>query len=162
MTVARAIRGQTAIWRIPMPPRAACGRPSPGRSSLRTVRGLRGAPLRVVLPDGSIAAEGRPGAPVMMIGRDAFFHRLAADGKIGFGEAYMAGDWTADDLAAVLGAFAAHVERLLPGPLQRLRRLYEPPHRPRSSATPRRRGPRTSPATTTSRTTCSPRSWTRR
>jgi cyclopropane-fatty-acyl-phospholipid synthase len=38
----------------------------------------------------------------------------------------MAGDWAADDLAAVLGAFAARVETLLPGPLQRLRRVYEP------------------------------------
>ncbi len=39
----------------------------------------------------------------MTIARDAFFHRLAAAGKIGFGEAYMAGDWAADDLAEALG-----------------------------------------------------------
>jgi cyclopropane-fatty-acyl-phospholipid synthase len=66
----------------------------------------------------------------MTIRRDAFFHRLGADGKIGFGEAYMAGDWVADDLAAVLACFAARVDRLLPGPFQRLRTLYEPrqPH----------------------------------
>jgi cyclopropane-fatty-acyl-phospholipid synthase len=38
----------------------------------------------------------------------------------------MAGDWRADDLSAVLAAFAARVERLLPGPFQRLRGLYEP------------------------------------
>lgn len=125
MTVA-SHTGSDPIWRIPMPPRAAVRATIARGLFLRTVRGLRDAPLRVVLPDGAIAAEGRPGAPVMTITRDAFFHRLAAAGKIGFGEAYMAGDWTADDLAATMGAFAAHVERLLPGPLQRLRRLYEP------------------------------------
>ncbi|HEY8859082.1 MAG TPA: hypothetical protein VIM27_06475, partial [Gaiellales bacterium] len=125
MTVA-SHTGSDPIWRIPMPPRAAVRATIARGLFLRTVRGLRDAPLRVVLPDGAIAAEGRPGAPVMTITRDAFFHRLAAAGKIGFGEAYMAGDWTADDLAATMRAFAAHVERLLPGPLQRLRRLYEP------------------------------------
>ncbi|HEX3331062.1 MAG TPA: cyclopropane-fatty-acyl-phospholipid synthase family protein [Gaiellales bacterium] len=90
------------------------------------LRAVRGLPLRVVLPDGAAAGGGGPEAPVMTIERDAFFHRLAAGGKIGFGEAYMAGDWRADDLSAVLGAFASRVERLLPGPLQRLRGLYEP------------------------------------
>ena len=41
--------------------------------------------------------------PVMRLVRpQAFFHRLGATGTIGFGEAYMAGDWTADDLAGVL------------------------------------------------------------
>jgi cyclopropane-fatty-acyl-phospholipid synthase len=92
---------------------------------LRTVRRLE-AELRVVLPDGAVAANGRPGGPTMTIVRDAFFHRLGAAGKIGFGEAYMSGDWVADDLPGVLRAFAARVESLLPGPLQRLRRVYEP------------------------------------
>jgi cyclopropane-fatty-acyl-phospholipid synthase len=90
------------------------------------LRAVRALPLRVVLPDGGAAGGGGPDAPVMTIERHAFFHRLAADGKIGFGEAYMAGDWRADDLAGVLRAFAGRVERLLPGPLQRLRALYEP------------------------------------
>jgi cyclopropane-fatty-acyl-phospholipid synthase len=46
---------------------------------------------------------------------------VGATGTIGFGEAYMAGDWTADDLAAVLTAFAAHVRDLVPTALQKLR-----------------------------------------
>jgi cyclopropane-fatty-acyl-phospholipid synthase len=90
------------------------------------LRAVRALPLRVVLPDGATAGGGGPGAPAMTIERDAFFHRLGADGKIGFGEAYMAGDWRADDLPGALAAFAGRVERLLPAPLQRLRRLYEP------------------------------------
>src|SRR5262249_1004345 len=44
-----------------------------------------------------------------------------ATGTIGFGEAYMAGDWTAEDLTGVLTAFAAHVRELVPAVLQRLR-----------------------------------------
>ena len=54
--------------------------------------------------------------------RDAFFHRLGADGKIGFGESYMAAEWHADDLAGVLTAFAARMTALVTRPLQRLRR----------------------------------------
>ncbi len=89
----------------------------------RTVARL---PLRVELRDGRVISEASPGAPVMVIERDAFWRRLGRDGKIGFGEAYMAGDWTASDLAAVLGVFAASLTTLIPQPLQRLRRLYEP------------------------------------
>jgi cyclopropane-fatty-acyl-phospholipid synthase len=51
----------------------------------------------------------------------SFFHRVGATGTIGFGEAYMAGDWVADDLAGVLCAFAAHMRELIPTVLQRLR-----------------------------------------
>ena len=48
----------------------------------------------------------------------------ARDTKIGFGEAYMAGDWTAGDgtdLADLLTPFAARLTTLVPPPLQRLR-----------------------------------------
>jgi cyclopropane-fatty-acyl-phospholipid synthase len=51
----------------------------------------------------------------------SFFHRVGAGGTIGFGEAYMAGDWTADDLPEVLYAFAAHIRELIPAVLHRLR-----------------------------------------
>jgi cyclopropane-fatty-acyl-phospholipid synthase len=111
------------IWRTPHAPRVAARATIARALFLRTARHL---PLRVVLPDGTITGRGDPDGPVMTISRDAFFHRLAAAGKIGFGEAYMAGDWAADDLAEALAAFAARVDRLLPRPLQRLRGLYEP------------------------------------
>ena len=116
-------KGSDAVWCMPRAPRVAARALVARALFLRTVRAL---PLRVVLPDGASAGGGEVGAPVMTIERNAFFHRLATGGKIGFGEAYMAGDWRADDLAGVLAAFAARVERLLPGPLQRLRRVYEP------------------------------------
>ena len=63
----------------------------------------------------SATAAGGPHDPELRLVRpDAFFHRLGATGTIGFGEAYMAGDWTADDLAGVLAAFAAHMRELVP------------------------------------------------
>ncbi len=123
MTVVAHEAGPEPIWRTPHAPRAAARAAVARTLFLRSVRRL---PLRVVLPNGAVAGHGEPGVPVMTIARDAFFHRLAAAGKIGFGEAYMAGDWAADDLAEALAAFAGRVDRLLPGPLQRLRGLYEP------------------------------------
>lgn len=82
--------------------------------------------LTVVFPDGERIGGGRD-APVLRVVRpDAFFHRVGADAKIGFGEAYLAGDWTADsDLADVLTPFAEHVATLVPRPLQQLRRWVD-------------------------------------
>src|SRR5437879_11394964 len=65
-------------------------------------RAFARVPLRVELPDGSVvgAAAGSSDAPVMrIVGERAFFDRLGADGLIGFGESYMAGEWDADDPA---------------------------------------------------------------
>src|SRR6185312_2844053 len=79
-------------------------------------------PLRVVEPGGRSYGGGRAGAPVMRLERpQAFFARLGATGTIGFGEAYMAGDWTADDLTGVLSAFAANMRDLVPEIFHRLR-----------------------------------------
>jgi cyclopropane-fatty-acyl-phospholipid synthase len=79
-------------------------------------------PLRVVEKSGRSYGGGDRSAPVLRLVRpESFFHRLGATGTIGFGEAYMAGDWTADDLAAVLSAFAANMRELVPAMLHRLR-----------------------------------------
>jgi cyclopropane-fatty-acyl-phospholipid synthase len=95
---------------------------------------LRVAPhlaVRVELPDGRTVGGGGPSAPLMRIRSEAFFRRLGAHGLIGFGEAFMAADWDADDPAAVLGPFAARMSTLVPAWMQRLRRLYvrRPPAR---------------------------------
>jgi cyclopropane-fatty-acyl-phospholipid synthase len=77
--------------------------------------------LEVELPDGV-----RPGTgPRIVLNRpDAFFHRLGADGLIGVGEAYMAGDWDAPDLPALLTELAARMSTLVPPRLQWIRRWY--------------------------------------
>ncbi|MET9231190.1 cyclopropane-fatty-acyl-phospholipid synthase family protein [Lentzea sp. NPDC003310] len=84
---------------------------------------VRTLPVTVALPDGRTWGAG---GPVMRLVRPAeFFHRLGADAKIGFGEAYMVGDWDAEDLAGVLAAFAARLSTLIPPGLQRMRRWAE-------------------------------------
>ncbi|MGB0099889.1 MAG: class I SAM-dependent methyltransferase [Nocardioides sp.] len=77
--------------------------------------------------DVSVLIDGRPvgrGGPVMVVSRpDEFFARLGRDGLIGFGEAYLAGAWDAEDLTAFLTVLAADVQNLVPQPLQTMRRL---------------------------------------
>src|SRR5690242_2591864 len=79
-------------------------------------------PLRVVEPDGRSYGGGQADSPVMqLVHPQAFFARIGATGTIGFGEAYMAGDWTTDDLTGVLTAFAANLRDLVPAIFHRLR-----------------------------------------
>lgn len=81
--------------------------------------------VRLTFPDGTVWGAGGPDSPEMRIVRPtAFFSRLGADTKIGFGEAYMAGDWTAGegtDLADLLRPFAARLTTIVPPSLQKLR-----------------------------------------
>ena len=92
---------------------------------LRAARTLPVGALTVELPDGSTAVKGGPGSPTLTVHREDFFHRLGAHGRIGFGEAYMAGDWSADDLPGALAAFAASLDRLAPAPFRRIGRLLD-------------------------------------
>lgn len=99
---------------------------------------VRRLPLEVRYPDGTVLGKvasetARHQAvparhhPVMTINRpEAFAARLGDGGLIGLGESYMAGDWDAADLTAVLEVFAARVGTLVPEPLQKLRALYLP------------------------------------
>ena len=87
-------------------------------------------PLAVRWPDGRLTggAATDPPAPLFVLNRPAaFFARLGSSGTIGFGEAYMAGDWTDDGsptgLADVMTAFAGKVATLVPPALQHLRRV---------------------------------------
>ena len=99
---------------------------------------VRRLPIEVRYPDGTVLGNTVPGTavPVMTINRPgAFAARLGDGGLIGLGESYMAGDWDADDLTAVMEVFAASVGTLVPEPLQRLRALYLPrqPHKERNT-----------------------------
>ncbi|GAB2993536.1 cyclopropane-fatty-acyl-phospholipid synthase family protein [Amycolatopsis acidiphila] len=83
----------------------------------------RTVPVTVTLPGGERFGAG---GPELRIERPrAFFHRLGADAKIGFGESYMAGDWSASELADVLTPFASRLATLVPKPLQVLRRFVD-------------------------------------
>jgi cyclopropane-fatty-acyl-phospholipid synthase len=93
------------------------------RIARRLVLGVLGRlALQVVLPSGEVVGGGRAGDPVMKLARpDSFYRRVGDGGLIGFGEAYMAGDWDADDLAGLLTVFAREMATLVPPRLQRLR-----------------------------------------
>ncbi|MEU4412433.1 class I SAM-dependent methyltransferase [Nocardia salmonicida] len=95
--------------------------------------------LRVELPDGTRFGGGvdDPTTPLMVLhDPDAFATRLGATGLIGFGEAYMTGDWSAPDPTAVLTVLASDLSALVPAPLQALRPLVLPGQPSRTRATP--------------------------
>ena len=88
-------------------------------------RAFRRLPLRVVEP------VRRPGgvderAVIVLVRPEHLVRRVAHDGMIGFGEAYMAGDWEAPDLASVLEVLALHYDDLVPRGSAWLRRWVLP------------------------------------
>ncbi len=72
--------------------------------------------LRMQYEDGRVRHFGEPGAPVtarVILRNDAeFFKRCAFYGNIGMGEAYTAGLWDTDDIAAVISWFILNVNAL--------------------------------------------------
>lgn len=104
------------------------------RALLRRV--VRGMPLQVRLPDGSVLGAAEVGVPVMDIVDWRFFDRVGRDLKIGVGEGFMAGEWRAGpdtDLADVLTPFAERLTDIVPGWLRKFRTVVEPRH-PRTEA----------------------------
>ncbi len=98
-------------------------------------RAVGGLPVRVVLAGGERIGRGGPDSPVMRIERpSAFFHRLGCDAKIGFGESYMAGDWTSTRLADLLTPFAARLSTLIPPMLQLVGRRLAQARQPKEEA----------------------------
>ncbi|MFC4945457.1 class I SAM-dependent methyltransferase [Pseudonocardia sp. GCM10023141] len=94
-------------------------------------RAVKELPVRVVFPGGERLGVGDDDSPVMRIVRPAaFFNRLGAGSKIGFGESYMAGDWTSTDLADLLTPFAARLSTLIPPTLQRIGRRFAEARQP--------------------------------
>jgi cyclopropane-fatty-acyl-phospholipid synthase len=82
-------------------------------------------PIRVRPHGGHEFGRGGPGAPVMVLHRPGdFYRRLGANGLIGFGESYMAGDWDCEDLTSLLTIMCTRIDRLVPPALQWLRHLY--------------------------------------
>ena len=109
-------------WTALRPPKSAPIRAALARRFLRRVATQTG--IRVEFPDGT--RFGPSNGPVMeLLLPERFLARLGVDGKIGFGESYMAGEWDSVDLVELLEAFARHADSLVPRPLQLIRRRYE-------------------------------------
>ena len=124
MTVSTTTMRWSSIVRTPRAPLHA------GIARSIFERAVHMVPVRVTTPDGRVCGgDTSPGAPEFHIVRPtAFFARLGRDTKVGFGEAYMAGDWKAGegtDLADLLTPFAARLSTLVPQPLQRLRAVVD-------------------------------------
>ena len=118
MTVSSSARWPALATRPRVPLRATVAR-------LIFERAVAAVPVRVTYPDGRVLGAGSPASPALEVVRPAaFFARLGRDAKIGFGEAYVAGDWRAGpgtDLADLLTPFASRLATLIPPALQRLR-----------------------------------------
>lgn len=111
--------------------------PNPPHSLVRAMaakavirRAARRLPFSVVVSDESVNNYGKP---AMLLRRpQQFYRRMGARGLIGFGEAYQAGDWDSDDLAALLTVFGAGIDAFVPAPLQWIRGHQAAARRPRA------------------------------
>ncbi|WP_421842412.1 class I SAM-dependent methyltransferase [Mycobacterium sp.] len=89
-------------------------------------RAVARLPLRLIYPDGAeiSATASIPAAaqPTLMVHQpDALARRIGRYGLIGFGESYMAGEWSSTDLTQVLTVLAESVADLVPRWLHWLR-----------------------------------------
>ncbi len=69
--------------------------------------------LHLELPDGTRKTIGQPGAEIsasVQITNRNFFKRCVLFGDVGFGEAYVDGDWETDDITRVIAWFILNVE----------------------------------------------------
>ncbi|CAM3137958.1 class I SAM-dependent methyltransferase [Tsukamurella hominis] len=90
-------------------------------------RAARGLLARAAGRSGvEILAAGAPapaGPAIVLHAPDAVHRRIGTSRLIGFGEAYVAGEWDSPDLVAALTALAERMPELVPRWLQSLRRL---------------------------------------
>jgi cyclopropane-fatty-acyl-phospholipid synthase len=117
-----------AIARVPSGPVSAAAAAAADRLLRRATARL---PLRLAYPDGTVIGAADPTAPALVVHQpEALARRIGRYGLIGFGESYMAGEWSSNDLSEVLTVFATSVGELVPRPLQWLRPIA-PAFRPR-------------------------------
>ncbi len=70
--------------------------------------------MRMTYPDGRVRVFGAPGAEItaeMRICSMEFFKRSALFGNVGFGEAYVDGDWETDSIADVIAWFILNLSK---------------------------------------------------
>ncbi len=104
------------------PPKAAPLRAAVARRLLGRVAWRAGIKIR--LSDG-VCFGPKSGPTMELLRPEAFFTRVGRDGKIGFGEAYMARDWDSLELVEVLETMARRLDTLVPPPAQRLRAIHD-------------------------------------
>jgi cyclopropane-fatty-acyl-phospholipid synthase len=117
-----------AVARVPSGPVAAASAVIAERLLRRVAARL---PLRLAYPDGTVVGAADPTLPTLLVHRpDALARRIGRHGLIGFGESFMAGEWSSSDLTRLLTVLADSVADLVPSALHWLRPLA-PAFRPR-------------------------------
>ncbi|MCE1190192.1 MAG: cyclopropane-fatty-acyl-phospholipid synthase family protein [Ignavibacteria bacterium] len=79
----------------------------------RILQGMKKGKLTVQFPDGSIENFGGQDSEItarITIRTPEFFRKVVLYGDIGFGEAYVDGDWQTDDITAVISWMIANIE----------------------------------------------------
>ncbi|HEV7359606.1 MAG TPA: class I SAM-dependent methyltransferase [Mycobacterium sp.] len=128
-----------AIAKVPSGPVSATAAVVADRLLRRAAARL---PLRVAYPDGTVVGAADPTVPTLVVHQpEALARRIGRYGLIGFGESYMAGEWSSDDLSGLLTVFATSVGDLVPRLLQWLRPIG-PAFRPRWRGASRERARR--------------------
>jgi cyclopropane-fatty-acyl-phospholipid synthase len=108
-----------AIAKVPTGPASAASAVV-ANQLLRRIAGR--LPLRLAYPDGTVIGAGDASSPTLKIHQpDRLARRVGRDGLIGFGEAYMAGEWESDALTEALTTLATEMDNLVPRGLQWLR-----------------------------------------
>jgi cyclopropane-fatty-acyl-phospholipid synthase len=110
-------------------PAVPCGAVASARAAVARAFLRRAAarlPIQVQTPDDGVSGAGGPSSPLLAIHHEDAFYRRLGTGMAGLAESYMAADWDSPDLVGLFTVFAAHVARLVPAPLQALRRWYIP------------------------------------
>ena len=83
------------------------------RIVFRLLSGMTEGFMRIVLPNGDVHELGDRNSPykaTIRIVRESFFGKCALYGDVGFGEAYVDGDWETDSITAVIKWFLLNVE----------------------------------------------------
>lgn len=119
--------------RPPPPARRSPIAPLIARLARPTLRNPPRGTLEVRFPDGSVqrSDSGRPGpAPVVRVHSRDLYRRIASRGMTGIGEAYVAGDWDADDLPGAIELLLRRSHALAAAPVGRAV-THVRDHRPR-------------------------------
>jgi cyclopropane-fatty-acyl-phospholipid synthase len=109
------------------------------RLAFRALGALEGGEVVLRYPDGRGRRFGDGAGPSVVVDLhrpDAFWRKLGARTRIGFGESYVDGDWDCDDLVGLFSLIGRNLETTARHPLlQRLYRLQElrPDRRPRQT-----------------------------
>jgi cyclopropane-fatty-acyl-phospholipid synthase len=104
----------SAALKAPLTASMAAGKPDfYQRIVLQMLEQMTLGCLRIEMPDGAKKIIGRPDAAItasIRITRPEFFKRCVLFGDVGFGEAYVDGDWETDDITGVIAWFILNVE----------------------------------------------------